>query len=167
MGLSDQGRPGRRETLDCAGEGPGGWVMDTGRPGCPPAVSLSPSLCRPCCPWAVCASSRTAASTRRPTAATSWGSAPTCRSPPTCSPQVRLSSPRPSTQRLALAVRLRVSPAGLGSRDPHCRTSFPSVTGPLVSAFKTEEDWTDSFVARGLTGMALGWGRPRSGSGNQ
>ena len=90
---------------------------------------------RPCCPWAVCASSLTAASTRRPTAATSWGSAPTCRSLPTCWPQVRAASvwaepgsevkPRDWTS----AAGLRAMPAGLRREDPRCRTSFPHDIG--------------------------------------
>lgn len=51
-------------------------------------ILSQPVLHRPCCLSAVSESSRTAASTRRPIAATSWGSALPCPSPLMCWPRV-------------------------------------------------------------------------------
>lgn len=120
-----------------------GCVMDSGR-GCSAGAGLCYCvLSRRCCQWAVSASSLIATSTRRPTAATSWGSALTCRSPPTCCPQVRPSPVGPSPALQGSEVELRLSH---GSEDAVCssrRTSFPSGFGPRFSVFKTGEGWTE------------------------
>ena len=121
-------------------------------------------LFRPCCRWAVSAPSLTAASTRRPTGATSWGSACTCRCPPTCSPRVRAcpawSVPVP--RGLEVGLNLHCVFQGVTCRPqkqegPCCRTSFPNAIGPLFCVFN---------VAEGGAGQPRAWfcvrGRPPS-----
>lgn len=131
--------------------------MDSGG-GCSAGAGLCHRvLSRRCCQWAVSASSLTATSTRRPTAATSWGSALTCRSPPTYCPQVRPSLVGPSPAPQGSEVELRLSH---GSEDAACssrRTSFPGGFGPLFSVFKTGEGWTEQPPSKGsLLGVVLG-----------
>ena len=132
-----------------------GAVLNSG-PLCP---------CRPCCPWAVSVSSPTAASMRRPTAATSWASAPTCRSLPTCWPQVCASGLRVRPHDWVSAVCLRTTPAGLrGRRFPCCRTHFPNDIGLCFLSLRQVWVGLDKLMVRvACWGVALREGMSHPG----
>lgn len=76
-------------------------------------------LSRPCCQWAVSASSPTATNMRRPTDATSWASAPMCRFPRTCSLQVCAFPIRSAFSHLRIRSRLDLS-LGFENMPVHC-----------------------------------------------
>lgn len=125
--------------------GAGTWGVGNGDRQALFQLGLVLSHCVPsrlCCQWAVYASSLTATSTRRPTGATSWGSARMCRSHPTCCPQVHTSPGPPQAlylrarkQNCILAADLKMVPAW--KQDNQLSSGF----GPLFP-FIMVEGWT-------------------------